>query len=438
MRKVMPGRFRRSAVLFGLSGLLLLAGCRSYLAGRGAATPDDPKILTMMSLVDGADDAFERDTLNRFAASRHNLQARYIPAFESDDQRLALYKKLFKERSPQPDLCEVDVIWPGMIADDLVDLTPYFRDQLRDFPPELLRSYAVRGRLIAIPIFLDSGVLYYRSDLLRKYGFKTAPQTWDQLEKMARTIQRGERRSDPHFWSYVWQGGATEALTCNALEWQASEGGGRVIEPGGTVTVCNPKAVRALARAVSWIGTISPPGITAYTEDDALNVYRAGHAAFLRGWTSSYGCLRAEAPLIREHTAAALLPAGPGGHSSTLGGIAIAVSKYSEHRDEAIAALRELVSEPAQIRRVMEGGASPTRISLQRRADLMQQTPFHGSLLGRQMLDGLVARPSAVSGRAYDQVSAAYSSAVHSALTRQVPPAIALARLQAELVRIKP
>jgi trehalose/maltose transport system substrate-binding protein len=390
----------------------------------------------MMSLVDGADADFELSTLNRFAARRRNLQVRYIPAFESDDQRLAMYKQLFQERSPQPDLCEVDVIWPGMIADDLLDLTPYLRDELDAFPAELLKSYTVRGRLIAIPLFLDSGLLYYRSDLLRKYGFTSPPETWDELERMAQTIQRGERHFDPHFWGYVFQGGATEALTCNGLEWQAAEGGGHIIESDGAISVCNPKAIRALARAVSWIGNISPPGVIAYTEDDALNVYRAGHTAFMRGWTSTYGSFRSDPPATRAHTAVALLPAGSSGRASALGGIAIAVSKYSEHRDEAIAALRELVSEPAEIRRILQGGSAPTRLALQKRSDLMQQTLFHGPLLETQLLASLVARPSTAAGSSYDDVSRAYYSAVHSALAKQLPPDIALARLQKELVRI--
>lgn len=420
--------------LFVLVGSLSLPACRSHVSGQVNGTVADPTILTFTSVLNGSEAGFEMRTLNRFAAGRRNLQVRYIPAFESADGRLVMYKQLFKERSPQPDICEIDVIWPGMIADDLVDLTPYLRNEIESFPQELLRTYTVHGRLIAIPLIVDSGLLYYRADLLRKYGFPRPPDTWDDLERMAEVIQAGERRADPNFWGYVWQGIATEALTCNALEWQASQGGGHIIEPDGTVSVCNNHAIRALERAVSWIGKISPPGVTAYTEDDSINMYAAGHAAFMRNWSGTiYRTIRDRT--VRSQTSLALLPAGASGRSRTMGGMAVGVSKYSEHLDEAVAALRDLVSARSQIERALEAGTAPTRLALEQRPDLMQQTAFHGPLTG-EILKDLVARPSLVTGTVYDQVSTAYYSAIHSALTKQVTPAIALAQLQTQLVQI--
>ena len=134
---------------------------------------------------------------------------------------------------------------------------------------------------MAIPLFVDTGLLYYRSDLLRKYGFHSPPRTWDELSIVPKVIQTGERRTgQTDFWGFVWQGGDAEALTCNALEWQASEGGGTIIEPNRTITV--PRAVPALERAVSCVGTISPAGVIAYDEDDAFNIWQLENAAFMR------------------------------------------------------------------------------------------------------------------------------------------------------------
>jgi trehalose/maltose transport system substrate-binding protein len=105
----------------------------------------------------------------------------------------------------------------------------------------------------------------YRSDLLRRYGYREPPKTWDELETMATRIQAGERaKGEKDFWGYVWQGGISEDLTCSGLEWQISEGGGRIVENDKTISVSNPLAVRAWKRAARWVGSISPPGVVAY------------------------------------------------------------------------------------------------------------------------------------------------------------------------------
>ncbi len=387
--------------------------------------------LTVMSLVDEKNAEFENKIL-----SQSGFQIRYIPAFESDNDRLSIYRELFHEHSPQPDICEIDIIWPALIADDLVDLRPYLGEDIKAFAPDLIEAFTVRGRLVAIPLFVDTGLLYYRSDLLRKYGFRSPPRTWDELGMMAKVIQAGERRKGhTDFWGFVWQGGAAEALTCNALEWQDSEGGGTIVEPNKTITVCNPRAVHALERAVSWVGAISPAGVVTYDEDDAFNIWQSGNAAFMRSWTYLYGSVHHSTCPVHDRFGVAMLPGGKLGQRRALGGIAIAISKYSNRRTESVAAIRRLTSEAAQMERVHEAGSVPTRWSLQQRPDLMENTPFHGLLSGRAMT-GIVARPSLAAGPAYDRVSSAYFNAVHSALTHQLTAEQALERLEAELVRI--
>ena len=96
-----------------------------------------------------------------------------------------------------------------------------------------------------MPWFGDFGILYYRTDLLKKYGYKSPPTTWTQLFTMAKKIQDGEQATNPNFAGFVFQGNAYEGLTCDALEWIASAGGGHFID-GGKATINNPKAAAIL------------------------------------------------------------------------------------------------------------------------------------------------------------------------------------------------
>ena len=47
----------------------------------------------------------------------------------------------------------------------------------------------------------------------------------------------GEKASNPNFAGFVYQGNAYEGLTCNALEWSASSGGGTFVDSSNKVTI---------------------------------------------------------------------------------------------------------------------------------------------------------------------------------------------------------
>ena len=70
---------------------------------------------------------------------------------------------------------------------------PSSKAEIAQLRPELMPSYTVAGRLVAIPYRLQIGALEYRTDLLREYGYDHPPTTWDELETMAIRIQNGER-----------------------------------------------------------------------------------------------------------------------------------------------------------------------------------------------------------------------------------------------------
>jgi trehalose/maltose transport system substrate-binding protein len=370
---------------------------------------------------------FTRDT---------GIRVKLLPSPESARDKLALWQELLGTGASGPDVYGIDVIWPRILHEHFVDLKPYFAAGISAQFPAIAASYIVDEKVVAIAYRADIGLLFYRTDLLQRYGYREPPTTWDELEIMAARIQAGERAAGKkEFWGFVWQGTAAEALTCNALEWQAGEGGGQIIERDTTISVNNPHAIRAWQRAASWVGSISPPSVVGYTEWDSLNVWVAGDAAFMRNWPTAYVDSQAAESPIRNKFDIALLPGGTGGRVGTLGGAGLAVSRLSAHRQEALELVRYLSRRDVQVKRSRVLSEPPTLPELYDLPEVLEPHPGF-VLLNQAFRTGTVSRPSNVTGTKYQAVTDAYIRAVHSVLTGQRSAPEAAAGLENELVRI--
>ena len=354
------------------------------------------------------------------------------PDFVQD--RLGTYLQLFEAKSSDVDVFQIDVIWPGDLAEHFVDLYQYgAKDVVDQHFPAIVQNNTVDGKLIGIPWFTDAGLLYYRTDLLQKYGFSDPPKTWTELTDMAKTIQDGERAAgNPDFWGFVWQGNAYEGLTCDALEWVKSSNGGEIISPDKVITINNQNAIDAIDRAAGWVGTISPPGVTSFGEEQARNMWEAGNAAFMRNWPYAYSLGNAPTSVIAGKFDVSPLPAGPNGQpAATLGGWQLAVSKYSQHPDVAAEVALFLASPAEQKIRAVDGSLNPTIKSLYQDPDVLKASPFFGSLF--DVFSNAVARPSTVTAPNYNEVSTKFFNAVHSVLTGQENATDAMALLELDL-----
>jgi trehalose/maltose transport system substrate-binding protein len=382
----------------------------------------------------------ERALLQQFTQET-TIRVKNIPVPEYTRNYLDLARQLLKDGSG-PDLLNVDLIWSPILEPDLIDLRPYLATEVSLLEPQLLASYTVNGKLVAVPFNVPLGSLEYRSDLLREYGYDHPPKTWNELESMAVRIQAGERaKGTKDFWGYVWQGGAGEALTCNALEWQASAGGGRIIEQNRTISVNNPATIRAWQQAKRWIGWISPPSVLAYRELDSLLAFDSGRAAFNRIWLLTLMTRSGQARQIGRRafsppvvqTGFSRMPGGAGGSVGTLGGTGTAVSLHSTHRQEAIALVR------FQLHTLMQASEKDGGSSAPRPAEF-SDTPSIStpsvSPAGANQRASIVARPSVPAGSAYKEVSKAYFEAVHSVLAGQKSASVAAAELENQLMQI--
>jgi trehalose/maltose transport system substrate-binding protein len=360
------------------------------------------------------------------------------------NERLALYQQNLAAGSSAIDVYMIDVIHPGILGGFMIDLKPYYTDaELKQYFPRIVANNTLGGKLTSIPFFTDAGLLYYRTDLLKKYGYKTAPATWQELVAMGNKIQAGERKAGKkNFYGFVYQGNAYEGLTCDALEWIFSFGGGTIVDANGNVTINNAKAAAALDFFGKDVKKIVPAGVTGYGEEDSRGVWQTGNAAFMRNWPYAYSLgnnkdKNGKAPVIAGKFDVVPLPKGgaAGQNAGTLGGWQLAVSKFSKHPKEAVDLLKYLAGKEVQKDRAIRGSLLPTIESLYTDKDVLKANPFFGKL--RNVFTNAVARPSTPTATKYNQVSTAFWNGVHDVLTGKANGKTAVANIEKQLTEIK-
>ncbi len=361
----------------------------------------------------------------------HDSRRIDIP-WDTNDQ-LALMQQGFAVKSSDIDIFMVDVIWPGFIGDHLLNLNPYGgKEVIAKHISGYAKNNTINGEVKAIPSFMDTGMLYYRTDLLEKYG-KSVPETWEELKETAQFIMDSERKAgNKNMWGYVFQGKAYEGLTCDALEWIVSYGGGQVVEADGSVSINNEAAAKALDMAASFIGTISPDSVTGMGEEESRNVFQAGNAVFHRNWPYVWALANGDDSPVKGNIAIAALPKGDAGLSaSALGGWSHAVNAYTKHPELAAKFLFMMSDEETQKKRFEIEGNNPTI------AALYDDPMFERTKIFLPAFENAAARFSTPTGPRYNEASNEFWNAAFAVLTKKKDGKTAVADLEKKLNQIK-
>ncbi|ODT75973.1 MAG: ABC transporter substrate-binding protein [Pelagibacterium sp. SCN 64-44] len=349
-------------------------------------------------------------------------------------EMLALYQQLLSARSSDLDVLRIDGTWQGMLEPFMVDMASVVDGREDEWFPTIFQNNIVNGKMVSVPAFTDAGVLYYRQDLLDKHG-REVPTTWQELTETAQFIQDAERAGGKtDIWGFVWQGRAYEGLTCDALEWVYSHGGGTIISPDGTVTINNAQAVKALELAASWVGTISPEGVLTYAEEEARGVFQNGNAVFMRNWPYAWTPAQADDSAIKGLVGVTILPAGEGGQSAaTLGGWSYGVSEFSQNKDVATAFVEFITSAEFQLIRAVQFSNLPTMPAVYDEPELQERNSFIAGL--QPVFLNAVSRPATVAGERYNAVSTEFFNTVHAVLSGDQQAGPALEALEQSIAR---
>ena len=281
-----------------------------------------------------------------------------LPA--STDQQHQYYAINLDSSQVAFDVLAVDVIWVSEFAragwirsvDTLVP--PADR---HDYFESALEAATFKHKLHAIPWYIDAGVLYYRRDLLERYGF-APPRTWPELVRTARTIMDEER--DPALKGFLWPGKQYEGLVCVAFEFMWGHGGS-IIDTAG---LRDAEAALVFMRDLIRDG-ISPELVSTADEEATRLLFSDGRAVFMRNWPYVWSLLQQQDSPLRGKIGVGTLPAFPGHRSaSTLGGWMLAVPTHASQPQLAEAFIAFLSRPVIQQRLALELGYHPARRSL--------------------------------------------------------------------------
>lgn len=356
----------------------------------------------------------------------------------SDQRKQGLAISL-EAKQPNPDVFLMDIIWIKQFIDSnwLEPLDPYIQRHSFSTAPFFAKILNLVDKsndtLYALPVFLDIGVLYYRTDLLQENGFQGPPQTWDDLRKDAQKIQRQQRQKNSNFNGYVWQGAQYEGLVCNFLEFMASNGGG--ILKNGRIDLTQPENVEALQfmHDLIYKYRISPLNIyTEMKEEEVRRAFQRGNALFERNWLYAWNLHQSDDSQVKGKVGMAALPHFAGGElASALGGWHIGISPYSDVKDEAWKLVQFILSYESQKKIVLNLGWYPGRKDIYEDAEVANK--LHNVQLLQKIFAHAVPRPNLAY---YTEVSEVIQRYANNCLANKMSAVDALRRMQEEIEQI--
>lgn len=405
------GLFRRD--LLKLSGVALGAGAAAPILGRSRPARAATEITFASAKFFGKETIAQ--LVDAYNASQDKVHVTYRelpPPSASTEVHQALVQQLAR-RNGAPDVFTQDIIWIAEFAaagwslplDEHVDAS-----EIGAYFPGLVAGCKWQGKLVALPWFVDSGMLYYRRDLLEAAGAKV-PETWPELVETAKTITgAGQAKL-----GFLWQGKQAEVLVCDLVSFTGSNGGAILDADGKTVRIADPAAVEAVQFMHDTIAThkISPPDLLSWDEEPSRRPFTAGQAVFLRNWSYVYGIAQdASESSVVGKVGVAPLPHFPGKSSAaSLGGYQYGVNASSKHKEAALDFVRWMSSPETQLRFALQLGLAPTRQAVFDHPDLAKAQPFMAQL--KPVFLGATPRPVTPK---YPQVSLVLQSEVSKAL----------------------
>jgi multiple sugar transport system substrate-binding protein len=346
----------------------------------------------------------------------------------NSNERKELLARLLRGRGDGIDVFAVDVIWTQRFAKWCEPLGKYFPlDERSKIIDNALESCYFEGELVAVPLNMAMGVMYYREDLLKKLsnGDELIEKienkiTWDEFIRLKQTTGS----ENPY---YIFPAADYEGLICSFMELIYS------IDPEyynkHSFNLNTLTAKRSLQLMVDLVNTydVTPSVVTKFTEISSYQYFIENDGLFIRGW-QTYDKDFKEEPFNTEkekYLKKAPLPYFDGGKSvSIFGGWNIMISKFSDKKDELVKFVKFLLSESSQEVFYKESGYYPIFKNFYEKKYFLDKYPEISEIIERQKLG--VHRPSHAEYTRYSKIMSHY---IELAIKQEISVGDALAMM---------
>jgi multiple sugar transport system substrate-binding protein len=375
---LVPKRRRRARsrfrVLTAAGGGAVLAS--ALLAACGTSSASTGPVTLTYYLYPDSSGATQQAIKNCEQQSGHKYTISYqqLPA-AADGQRQQLVRRLAANDSTI-DILGLDVTWEAEFAQAgwIEPWTGANKAQAENGTLQPALQTAIwHGKLYAVPDNTNTQLLWYRSDLV-----KTPPKTWaEMLADAARLKQQGK----PHYIEI--QGAQYEGATV-WFNTMVASAGGSILNPAATNVTLGAPAVKALSIMKQLAtGPGGDPSLSVQMENENRLAMEAGSAAFELNYPFVYPGMKTDNPKLFKNFKWALYPQVNAGTPAkvTIGGIDLAVSRFSQHKALAFQAALCLRDKQNQIIGANIGGVPPTITSLYNNPALFKNYPFHADIL---------------------------------------------------------
>jgi multiple sugar transport system substrate-binding protein len=344
----------------------------------------------------------------------------------ADQQRQQMIQNT-QIKNPKMAVISVDVVWTAeFAAKGYIEAMPADTETSGLLKPAV-DAATYFNKLYGLPFTTDGGLLYYRKDLLDKYGLQP-PTSFDEMKAACDKIQAGEK--DSKLGCFAGQYNKYEGLTVNFDE-AVHGAGGVIVGDDGKPNVATPEATKGLSTLTDWFkdGHIPKAAIT-WQEEQGRQAFQKGQLIFHRNWGYVYNLANKTdgSSDIAGKFDVAPLPGITGPGVSSLGGHTMAIAKYAESKGTALDFMKFMTSEPVQKSNTLATSQSPTLEKLYSDPDVVKKLAFMPIQL--KSIQGAKPRPKAVE---YGDVTLAIQDAAYGALQGQTQPDAALQALQAKL-----